>query len=151
MNEGGVVDVVCLVFSKTLDTISHSTFLKKPTVQELDGSLFPGLKTQRVGVNRPIPSWQPVTTGAPKALVSEPVLFNVFIDYLNKGIECAPSHSVDDTRLGRMRMTLEGRRICRRTWKMGQGKWCEFQQGPVSGPALGSQKHHMQHYRFGAA
>lgn len=34
---------------------------------------------------------------------------------------------------------------------MGKGQWCDVQQGLGPGPALGPQKHHMQHYRPVAA
>jgi len=72
------------------------------------------MRLKRIVVFGVTSSWWPFTGGAPLGSILAPVLFNVFVNDLDTGVECRLSTFTDNTKLGGTIDSLDGREVLQR-------------------------------------
>ncbi|CAM5081660.1 unnamed protein product [Natator depressus] len=115
VDRGEAVDMVYLDFSKAFDTVSHDLLINKLGKCNLDGATIMWVQnwlennSHRVIISGSQSCWKGITHGVPQGSVLGPVLFNVFINELDNGIESTLIKFEDDTKLGGVASALEDR------------------------------------------
>ena len=105
VDTGDSVDVIFLDFAKAFDKVSHKRLLLKLKAHGIDGKLNNWIakwlrnRTQRVCIRGVMSDWLAVLNGVPQGSVLGPILFQIYINYLDYGIRNCTLKFADDTKL----------------------------------------------------
>uniref|UniRef100_A0A803TJS6 Reverse transcriptase domain-containing protein n=1 Tax=Anolis carolinensis TaxID=28377 RepID=A0A803TJS6_ANOCA len=160
VDTGNTVDVVYLDFSKAFNKVPHDLLANKLVKYGLDKTTIMWIcnwlseRTQRVLTNASSSSWKEVTNGVPQGSVLGLVLFNIFINDLDEGLEGTIIKFADDIKLGGIANTPEDRSRIQNDFNRLE-RWAEsnkmkFNRDKCKILHFG-RKNGMQRYRMGDA
>ena len=115
-DESGSVDVIYLDFQKAFDKVPHNMLLSKIHAHGIRGNIHKWLqdwlceRKQRVVINGSSSSWRDVISGVPQGSVLGPVLFLIYVNDMDDGLNSKISKFADDTKITSKITTIDDRR-----------------------------------------
>ncbi|CAM4694812.1 unnamed protein product [Caretta caretta] len=104
VDKGDPVDIVYLDFQKAFDKVPHQRLLHKLSHHGIRGKILSWIENwlkdreKRVEINGKFSEWRGVTSGVPQGSVLGPILFNLFLNDLEQGVNSEVAKFAEDTK-----------------------------------------------------